>query len=263
MKILVAATAIIVGAICASGFVIVPTHLPNGVYEAQQQRDPSAHAIIKRVDGPAARSIGSKRRIDPRSKLLVEMLPLPKSGEFCRAENHTMAVADFHEAVNRLFYTPLFWLPRKSVRFAMHNGAVAYLCNLGDWSPGSLIEYMDAMRILDERCPLGEEDAAAGKDVVRAAKLSITAWEQFSGREVAGVPICQWEFGEKGGMKNDLLSKQKDGCRNYVSPGVLTILDAEIKCNDEFMGPGFWEKMRMLFPWYTRPQEAVITESEE
>ncbi|KAM3503175.1 hypothetical protein MY11210_008812 [Beauveria gryllotalpidicola] len=265
----------LVYATCAFALFTIPDTLPDGVYQVEKQtNNPQQHPKIKRMDiapAPAGAVVAkrglcsNKRECDddvvvlvprdgryPSRTFLTEKIPFPKARAFCRAPTHTLTLDNLHAAVNRLFYTPLFWIPPNSARFALYNGTVAYVCNLGDWGSGSLVEYMEAMRILDERCV-----AAAEGSEVRAAKLSVVKWEKFYGREVAGVPICQWE-GEKGGIRNELLEKERKGCLSYVN-GMRRLLGGgdETECNDDATGFWLWEKLWAMFPWYNSRDAAT------
>ncbi|OAA51234.1 hypothetical protein BBO_01181 [Beauveria brongniartii RCEF 3172] len=265
-----ASVSVLVYATCASAFVTIPDTLPDGIYQVEKQTDPQQDPKIRRMD--IAPPVVAKRgrcsggscddavlvpRDDkyPSRTFLTEKLPFPGFRPFCRNETHTLTVDNLHAAVNRLFYTPLYWIPPNSARFALYNGTVAYICNLGSWGSGSLVEYMEAMRILDERCV-----AADGWDnssvVVRAAKLSVRKYEKFYGREVAGVPICQWET-EKGGIRNDLLEKEEEGCLSYVNGMRRFLGGGETWCNDDATGYWLWVKLRAMFPWYNSRDAAT------
>ncbi|KAM3556562.1 hypothetical protein MY1884_004995 [Beauveria asiatica] len=251
----------------ASAFVTIPDTLPDGVYQVEKQTSPQQVPRIKRMDiAPAVAKRGrcsgdSCEEKYPSRTMLTEKLPFPSSRPFCRDETHTLTVDNLHAAVNRLFYTPLYWIPPNSARFALHNGTVAYICNLGGWGSGSLVEYMEAMRILDERCVVAAAaDGSDGSDgsavMVRAAKLSVRKYEKFFGREVPGVPICQWET-EKGGIRNDLLEKEEEGCLSYVN-GIRRFRGGEEAwCNHDATGHWLWEKLRAMFPWYNSRDAAT------
>ncbi|XWX01751.1 hypothetical protein V2A60_009780 [Cordyceps javanica] len=274
-------------ATCIGAFVTIPDNLADGVYQVEQRPGSRDGPIIKRMTddtppaglagrgsflppGPPAPCPGPgcerRRRAEDRIPVqLADTLPLPASRAFCRNETRTMTLEDLHGAANRLFYTPLFWIPPRSARFALHNGAVAYVCNLGDWATGSLVEYMEAMRILDERCDIQHDDDGGGGGTVRAAKLAVAEWEQFLGREAAGFPICQWET-QPGGIENELMTKQAEGCKTYIGVGIRRLLggskgegegEGETECNENVTGPGLWERLAAMFPWYNRLETAT------
>ncbi|KAM3463291.1 hypothetical protein MY5147_007339 [Beauveria neobassiana] len=262
MKISTSVSVLLYGT-CVSAFVTIPGTLADGVYHVEKQTNPRQDPKIKRMDiAPALVRRGrcSPGVCDdkfPSHTFLTEKLPFPGFRPYCRNETHTLTTDNLLAAVNRLFYTPLFWIPPDSARFALYNGTVAYICNLGDWGSGSLVEFMEAMRILDERCvaPGAGSDGSAAAVVVRAAKLSVRKYEKFYGREVAGVPICQWET-EKGGMKNDLLEKQED-CLSYINGMRRFLGNEETWCNDDATGHWLWERLRVMFPWYNSRDAAT------
>ncbi|OAA63143.1 hypothetical protein ISF_05019 [Cordyceps fumosorosea ARSEF 2679] len=279
------AVAVIVYANCIAAFVTIPKDLDDGIYQVEQPASPDDQPLIKRIDnlppppsaaaaaatGPSARLRRSPKKPGPKTPFRIGMFdttPLPKSKEFCRNETHTMSRADLHAATNELFYTPLYWLPPKAVRFALHGSAVAYICNIGGgWEPASLVEYMEATRMLDDRCRVpGTEQATKETceqlEQVRAAKLSVTSLEKFYGREVPGVAICRWET-EKGGLENRLLEVQKNGCRNFVYLGIGRKLSGgkdldESTCERNVSGEWMWETLKSLFPWYTKDRTAHV-----
>lgn len=167
-----------------------------------------------------------------------------------------MTFDNLHEAVNRLFYTPLFWIPERAARFALYNGTVAYICNWRVWSAGSLMEYMEAMRLLDEGCPVDKEHQGPG--LLRAGKLAIRDWDKFYGREVAGVEICLWET-EDGGIKHDLMEKEEEEeCNTWVN-GIRRYLGSNGACGGEAEGPSLADKLRDMFPWYNGTIGAAVS----
>lgn len=255
-------TAFISLAICVSltGAIHIDPSTPDGLYDASpDQSSPGSHLIRRHVPSNNKRGCPSLGCIDtfsgdtyPEGRLLEETLPLPKGKAFCRAENHTMTLEDFHGAVNLLFHSSLFWIPPQAARFAVHNGAVVYICNLAGWAPGSLLEYMEAMRLLDEKCGHGTGDE---KTELLAAKYAATKWNRFYGREVRGVDICQWES-EKGGLQNELLGTENSKCNDYVN-GISRYLGNKGTCNENATGRKVWKQLKALFPWYMTPIDAA------
>ncbi len=167
-----------------------------------------------------------------------------------------MTLEDFHGAVNLLFHSSLFWIPPNTARFAVHNGAVVYVCNLAGWAPGSLLEYMEAMRLLDEKCGHGIGDK---QTELLAAKYAVAKWNRFYGREVRGVDICQWES-EKGGLKNELLGTENSKCNDYVN-GIWRYLGNKGTCNENATGGRVWKQLKALFPWYMTPIDQAKNET--
>ena len=230
---------------------------PNGIYDAlPDPKSPNSNLLRRHTPTNNKRGCPSLGCIDtfsgdtyPEGRLLQETLPLPKGKAFCRAENHTITQTDFHAAVNLLFHSSLFWIPPNTARFAVHNGAVVYICNLAGWAPGSLLEYMEAMRLLDEECGHGAGDE--GTTDLRAAKYAARDWNRFYGREVRGVDSCQWES-EKGGLQNELLGTENSKCNDYVN-GISRYLGNKGKCNENATGRKVWEQLKALFPWYMTP----------
>lgn len=258
------ATSVLAGATCVLASIEIPADLSDGLYTVHPDvESPSGH-LMKRADSTHTRKrdlcplfgcvnpnlIGAY----PRDRALKELVPLPKTGHFCRVKEHNMTLDNLHEAISLLFYSPLFWIPPNSARFALYNGTVAYICNIGQWNSGSLVEYMEAMKILDDKCHDNDESP----EVVRAAKLSVVNWDKFYGREVAGVPICQWES-EPGGIKNELQDVQKAGCKTYVSGISRALDDKGYKCNEDAAGLSVWNYLRKLFPWYSGGPSANFT----
>lgn len=232
----------------AAGVRIDPS-LPDGIYSAHHDvSNPGQHIFQRHGDTHARTCAGltcwdvGGNSLHPKYRVLKEKLPIPKGKTFCRrGRNYT--TEDYHAAINALFETPLFWIPPRSARFALHGGTVAYICTLLGWNTGSLVEFMEAMVHLDGEC--GEN---------MAGKLTLTDWEKFYGRETRGNDICQWEF-EHGGVENEVLKKAEDGCDEYVN-GIQRWLGSSGKCNDNATGKKMWQSIKKAFPWYKTPADA-------
>ncbi|UNI15954.1 hypothetical protein JDV02_002436 [Purpureocillium takamizusanense] len=258
----------------------IDSSLPDGVYDAipdESNNDNNAighhhHHIIRRdfmsgpdtrrrtttTDTPAAATAALSARqqgvpIPPRCqgeaclRPIREALPIPDGKSFCRdPATRNMTSSDYHAALNLLFESPLYWVPPQTARFALHRGAVAYVCNFVDWNSASLVEFMAAMDDLDRECGVGV-----------AGKRSLAEWDKFYGREARGWDICRLEYQDAGGIDSELMDVVDDGCETYLS-GVRSWFRSG-SCKHGNSGTALFSKMKELFTWYKAPGEDMET----
>lgn len=224
---------------------LVMDNLPDGLYTMDKCIGPSCqprpHPQMQR------RCIGRDCTVysptTPYGKFLKDRMPFPHDHKSFCYSNETFPTSDFHEALNLLFQSPLFWIPKESARFAIYGDAVAYICNLMDWNTGSLTEYMEAMRILDESC--GSKDPS----VQTPAKLAMPKYDLFYGREIRGKAICRMET-DASEIKNEAQNVDKFGCKEYANGLVDTErMDFFNRCNNAAERT-YWDRIKKAFPWY-------------
>ncbi|KAJ6440630.1 NAD-dependent histone deacetylase HST3 [Purpureocillium lavendulum] len=178
---------------------------------------------------------------------LTEVLPLTDGLTRCspnlwaRGFNSTF---DYHVALNLLFESPLYWVPPKTARFALHRDVVVYVCNYGSWNSASLVEFMAAIAEVDARC---------GANSV--GRRTMHDWGKSYGREARGWDICRGpppsignRLGSKDGLETELWSKIDEGCETYVNGAHTWYSKGE--CRDGAAGRSLWRKLRGLFSWY-------------
>lgn len=235
----------------------IDSSLPDGLYTAiPDESNPTRHLIRRDTSslGTDTNIIRARQRgvpIPPRCareeclRPIQEALPIPDGKSFCRdPTTRNMTQSDYHAALNLLFESPLYWVPPRTARFALHRGAIAYVCNFVGWNTASLVEFMAAMGDLDRECGVGV-----------AGKRSLAQWDKFYGREARGWDICRLEFQDEGGIDSELQDVVKAGCETYLS-GVRSWFRSG-KCNHGNSGTALFRKMKELFHWYKAPGEGM------
>lgn len=231
---------------------VINSSLSNGIYTVSEQ------SVITNIQEPNKivprgrckdRKCSYLSKSIPYGRVLKDRMPIPKSKPFCyQKSNDTVPTDEYHEALNMLFQTPLFWIPPDSARFALYNNTVVYLCNLSLWNSGSLVEYMDAMRVWDKKC--GDKfpwtDAPEGQEHV--GKLAVPGFDLFFGRDLRGRTICREET-EDHWIANELSNMENRQCQSFVSGAVNIFRPKEDRCN--WHGGEVYNKfIKGLFPWW-------------
>ena len=217
--------------------VFIDHGLQDGIYTAYPDpSNPKEHILRRDID--ASHGILLPRGGVWDNRTLKEDLPIPKGKKFCW-KGHNFNRSDFYPSINDLFVEPLYWMGPKSVKFSLHGSVVTYICNLGWMNSASLVEFMEAMDQIDEKC---------GETV--GGKISIAKWEKMYGRESRGEEICEWES-EPGGLDNNLMEVQ--ACENFVN-GVDRWFDRGEACNEN-SGWSVWGKVNKMFPWYHKAED--------
>lgn len=231
---------------------VINSSLSNGLYTMSGQ---SVIPSVQETNALVPRGRCKDRKCPYRTKhiptgqVLKDRLPIPKSKPFCyQKSNDTVPTDEYHEALNLLFQTPLFWIPPDRARFALYNNTVVYLCNLGGLNSGSLVEYMEAMRVLDKKCGDKFPWTAAPAGQEHVGKLAVAGLDLFFGRELRGRTICQEET-EDHWIPNELQEMENRQCQSFVSGAVNIFRAKEDKCN--WHGGEIYNKViKGLFPWW-------------
>ncbi|CAM1500440.1 Fc.00g096020.m01.CDS01 [Cosmosporella sp. VM-42] len=206
--------------------------LQDGVYTVwQNPSNPKEHLLRREIHANHHTLVPRGGRFD--NLTLSEELSFPKNKKFCW-KGHDFNRSDLHPSIDNLFVEPLYWVPEGQVKFSLYGSVVTFMCNLGYINAASLLEFMEAMDQIDDKC---------GETV--GGKISLTNWEKMYGRESRGEKICEWES-EPGGIENNLMDVQ--ACHTFVN-GADHWFGRGEKCNAN-NGWSVWDKVKKKFPWY-------------
>ncbi|VUC27600.1 unnamed protein product [Clonostachys rosea] len=227
----------------------IPPYEIHYIFPAKNSNSTKAANSSKAINSSQAANSSAASLLHRRGDL-TEKIPIPSGHTFCH-DYAPAAKADYHAAINLLFESPQFFVPGKSVRYALYGDAVVYVCNPGNLNTGSLLEFMQAMDDIDAEC-----GPSPGKRVLKA-------WSKYYGRGRRGQPICFLEGKLKNSMggdtdlPNDLMDKVEAGCKSHVN-GFASIFDdvkEEPLCYDSAAREGRMSRLRAQFPWYKRERD--------